>query len=63
MFNAVALSALIKTRAEAPSLSVEAFAAVIVPSLSNTGLKLAILSSFTFLYSSSSEMIKASPFI
>ena len=63
MFNSAAFSALIKTRAEAPSFKVDAFAAVIVPSLSNTGRNAGIFSILTFLYSSSSEIIKASPLL
>ena len=46
-----------KINAEAPSFNVDAFAAVMVPSLSKAGLKAGIFSSFTFLYSSSSETI------
>ena len=50
-----------KINALAPSFSVEAFAAVIVPSLSNAGRKDEILSILTFLYSSSSAKTMGSP--
>jgi hypothetical protein len=53
---------LASTTAEAPSLSVEALAAVTVPFLSKTGRSVGIFSSLTFLYSSSSETV-TSPFL
>ena len=57
----MAFSLLIKTNAAAPSLMVEALAAVTVPSLENAGRKLGILSINTFEYSSSSVTIFSSP--
>mmetsp|Transcript_30682 Transcript_30682/g.89244 ORF Transcript_30682/g.89244 Transcript_30682/m.89244 type:complete len:210 (+) Transcript_30682:2759-3388(+) len=50
-----AVSALIRTNAAAPSLSLDALAAVMVPSGSNTGFKPATLSSLSLGYSSSSS--------
>ena len=55
-------SSLAKMTADAPSLIEEALAAVTVPSLVNAALRFGIFSNFTFLYSSSSEMIIGSPF-
>ena len=61
--NDSAFSSLIKTNAAAPSLIVEAFAAVTVPSLVNTAFKVGIRSIFTFVNSSSLETIIGSPFL
>ena len=60
--NAIAFSSLITTNAAAPSLIVEAFAAVTVPSLVKAGFKLLTLSNFTLVYSSSFDTITGSPF-
>ena len=45
-------------RADAPSLIVEALAAVTVPSFEKAGRSVGIFSNITFLYSSSSVIIK-----
>ena len=52
-----------RTNAAAPSLIVEALAAVTVPSFVKTGAKDGILSNFTLEYSSSFETIIASPLL
>ena len=57
----LALSALIRTNAAAPSLMVEALAAVTVPSFVKAGLRAGILSKNTLLYSSSVSKIMGSP--
>ncbi len=63
MPSSSAFSLLINTTADAPSLSVEAFAAVTVPSLTKTGRRPGILSNLTALYSSSrSKNTDAPPF-
>jgi len=58
----LAFSADISINAAPPSLIVEAFAAVTVPSLEKAGLSDGIFSKKTFLNSSSSEKIIGSPF-
>ena len=52
----------IKTKAQAPSFNVEAFAAVTVPLFSKADFKFGIFSKFTFLNSSSSETVTV-PFL
>ena len=59
--SSLAFSSLINMTAAAPSLIVEALAAVTVPSLENAGLSAGTFSSFTFLNSSSSLTIIGSP--
>ena len=51
--SSAAFSALINTKAEAPSLMVDALAAVTVPSFLNTALNVGIFSNLTLVYSSS----------
>ena len=60
--SSCAFSLLINTTAAAPSLMVEAFAAVTVPSFVKTGFNPGIFSKFTFLNSSSSAKNVTSPF-
>ena len=60
--NSAALSADIRTRALAPSFKVLALAAVTDPSLSKTGRRVGIFSSFTLRNSSSSVTMTGSPF-
>ena len=61
--NSLTLASLINIVAAAPSLMVEALAAVTVPSLVNTARSVGILSNFTFLYSSSWATTIGSPFL
>ncbi|MNR10351.1 hypothetical protein D3C85_1265990 [compost metagenome] len=61
MPSAFALSALIKTKAAAPSFRVEAFAAVTVPSFLKTGFSAGILSNLTAVGSSSVSIKVISP--
>jgi hypothetical protein len=49
--------------AAAPSLMVDALAAVAGPSFPNTGFSEGIFSKLTFLYSSSSIIVATSPFL
>ena len=57
----LAFSSLIEISAPAPSLIVEALAAVTVPSLEKAARSAGILSILTFLNSSSSVIMRASP--
>mmetsp|Transcript_16432 Transcript_16432/g.27860 ORF Transcript_16432/g.27860 Transcript_16432/m.27860 type:complete len:221 (+) Transcript_16432:164-826(+) len=59
----LASSSLIRTKAAAPSLILEALAAVMEPVLEKEGLRAGNLSGKNFLHSSSSEMTTSLPFL